>query len=300
MATMGETPGFPVALKAWRAIISQGRMTSTYKLALAVCLGHFVGQGRMRVPRRELAEAFLDVYLARLVSSAGTGMPQLADPTKRCVVEKIVYQLMSGRINRDQAVEHLKKEAFVDVLPRFHTVGSGQVPVRFFTYDEDCLNLTPHACEVLSDEARRAELMAEVKLRWEEQELKFDNNRNRQHDCVFCNHHGKVLENDLALAIYDAFPVAPGHMLIVPKRHFASFFDASEDEREALFELVYDARMLLDQKYHPDGYNIGVNVGKAAGQTIMHAHIHLIPRRFGDVRDPRGGVRAVIAERRVY
>lgn len=297
---MEETADLPAALEAWRAIISQGRMTSTYKLALAVCLGRFVQQGRVRVSRRELAEAFLDVYLARLVSSAGTGMPQLADPTKRCVVEQAVYQLVSERITRDQAVERLRKEAFVDVLPRFHTVGSGQVPVRFFTYDDDYLSLTTHAYEVLSDETRRAELMREVQLRWEEQELKFDSNRNRQHDCIFCNHRGKVLENDLALAVYDAFPVAPGHMLIIPKRHFPSFFDASEDEREALFELVHDARILLDQRYHPDGYNIGVNVGKAAGQTIMHAHIHLIPRRFGDVTDPRGGVRAVIPERRVY
>lgn len=133
---MGETAGLPAALEAWRSTISQRRVTSTYKLAMAACLERFVRLGRVCVSRRELAEAFLDVYLARLVGSAGTGMPQLADPTKRCVVERAVYQLVSGRITRDQAVECLKKEAFVDVLPRFHTVGSGQVPVRFFTYND--------------------------------------------------------------------------------------------------------------------------------------------------------------------
>jgi len=297
---MGGTADSSATLEAWRSIISQGRTTSTYKLALASCLGRFVEQGKVRVSRRELAEAFLGVYLARLVSSAGTGMPQLADPTKRCVVERVVYQLMSGRITRDQAVERLKNEAFVDVLPRFHTVGSGQVPVRFFEYDRDFLSLTPHAYEILSDGDRRAELMREVQDRWKEQELKFDSNRDRRRDCVFCNHQGKVLENDLAFAVNDAFPVTPGHMLIIPKRHFASFFEASEDEREALLELVYDSKLLLDEQQHPDGYNIGVNVGKAAGQTIMHVHIHLIPRRFGDVRDPRGGVRAVMPDRRVY
>lgn len=89
-------------------------------------------------------------------------------------------------------------------------------------------------------------------------------------------------------------------MLIIPKRHFPSLFDASEDERDALFELVFDARLWLDKEYNPDGYNVGVNVGRPAGQTIMHAHIHLIPRYVGDTLDPRGGVRGVIPERRVY
>lgn len=85
---MEETAGLPAALEAWTSTISQRRITSTYKLALAACLERFVRLGRVRVSQRELAEAFLEVYLARLVSSAGTGMPQLAHPTKRCVVER--------------------------------------------------------------------------------------------------------------------------------------------------------------------------------------------------------------------
>lgn len=297
---MCTTAGCSGSLDDWRAIISQGRMTSTYKLALAMCLGRFVEQNKVKVSRRELAEAFLDTYLARLVSSTGTGMPQLADPRKRCLVERAVYDLISRKITRDQAVEYIKNEAFVDVLPRFHNVGTGQVRTRFFQYDADYITLTPHAYEVLSDRDRRSKLMREVEGRWSEQELKFDQNRNRQPDCVFCNHPGKILENDLAFAVNDAFPVTPGHMLIIPKRHFASFFEASKDEREALLDLVNDAKLLLDEEERPDGYNIGVNVGKAAGQTIMHVHIHLIPRKLGDVSDPRGGVRGVIPDRRMY
>jgi len=288
------------SLESWRSIISQGRMTSTYKLALASCLGRFVEQNRVCISRRELAEAFLDIYTARLVSSAGTGMPQLADPRKRCVVERVVYQLTASKISREQAVERIKNEAFVDVLPRFHTVGLEQVPGRFFEYDSEHLTLTPHAYEVLSDSDRRASLMKEVQARWAELEAKFVANRDRRKDCVFCNHRAVVLENDLAYAVNDAFPVTPGHMLVVPKRHFASFFEASKDEREALLELINDCKILLDERQRPDGYNIGVNVGRAAGQTIMHVHIHLIPRKLGDVSDPRGGVRGVIPERRVY
>jgi len=89
----------------------------------------------------------------------------------------------------------------------------------------------------------------------------------------------------------------PGHLLLIPFRHVADFFDA---ELAALLALVRDAKTLLDERFHPDGYNIGVNVGEAAGQTVMHLHVHVIPRYAGDVADPRGGVRGAVPERRVY
>jgi diadenosine tetraphosphate (Ap4A) HIT family hydrolase len=119
-------------------------------------------------------------------------------------------------------------------------------------------------------------------------------------DCIFCHIQNPVLENDLACAIFDKFPVNPGHLLIIPKRHIQSFFETTGLEREALFGLLEECREFLQSRYQPDGFNIGVNDGTAAGQTIMHLHIHLIPRFVGDIENPRGGVRGVIPEKRMY
>ncbi|MCQ1538280.1 HIT family protein [Methanocalculus taiwanensis] len=105
---------------------------------------------------------------------------------------------------------------------------------------------------------------------------------------------------DLAYARYDLYPVSPGHQLAIPFRHVASFFEATEAEQAALLSLVHDARRLLDERYAPDGYNIGVNIGAAAGQSVMHLHLHVIPRYAGDMDDPKGGVRGVIPEKRGY
>jgi len=88
--------------------------------------------------------------------------------------------------------------------------------------------------------------------------------------------------------------------LLIPFRHIASLFDTTNEEQIALLALVREAKTLLDEHFHPDGYNVGVNVGKTAGQTVMHLHVHVIPRYAGDVDDPRGGVRGAIPEKRVY
>jgi diadenosine tetraphosphate (Ap4A) HIT family hydrolase len=119
-------------------------------------------------------------------------------------------------------------------------------------------------------------------------------------DCPFCEVTDAVLENGTAYARFDAHPVTPGHLLLLPRRHVASFFEATDAERAALFELLDAAKALLDARFRPDGYNIGVNVGEVAGQTVMHLHVHLIPRYRGDVAEPRGGVRGVIPERQHY
>jgi diadenosine tetraphosphate (Ap4A) HIT family hydrolase len=121
-------------------------------------------------------------------------------------------------------------------------------------------------------------------------------------NCIFCNIQKEriVLENDLGYAIYDGFPVNPGHLLIIPKRHFSNFFESTDTERISLFNLVDDAKKILDQKFHPNGYNVGINIGEAAGQSVMHLHIHLIPRYFGDVEKPKGGVRGVIPSKQRY
>ena len=120
--------------------------------------------------------------------------------------------------------------------------------------------------------------------------------------CPFCNiNEDKIIaKNKFSYAIYDKYPVNKGHILIISKKHIRDYFDASTEVREAIFDLMEDCKSLLDNKYNPDGYNIGFNCGKEAGQTIMHFHLHLIPRYEGDIEDPTGGVRGVIPEKRVY
>ncbi|MFO0588878.1 MAG: DEAD/DEAH box helicase family protein, partial [Polyangiaceae bacterium] len=103
-----------------------------------------------------------------------------------------------------------------------------------------------------------------------------------------------VAHNELAFAIEDRFPVSPGHTLVIPRRLIVTWFDATPEERTALFALVDEVKRRLDERLHADGYNIGINAGEAAGQTVMHLHVHVIPRFQGDVDDPRGGVRHVI------
>jgi diadenosine tetraphosphate (Ap4A) HIT family hydrolase len=120
------------------------------------------------------------------------------------------------------------------------------------------------------------------------------------HDCPFCNREESLLSNALAYARFDKYPVTQGHLLVLTRRHVSSFFESTPAERAALFELVDAAKALLDERFAPTGYNIGINVGPAAGQTIAHLHVHLIPRYAGDMDDPRGGVRGVIPERRSY
>lgn len=118
--------------------------------------------------------------------------------------------------------------------------------------------------------------------------------------CIFCEIDKYVLENELAYAIYDKFPVNNGHLLFIPKRHVSNFFDITTEERIALFELVDKGKLLLDKKYAPNGYNLGVNIGEYAGQSVMHVHIHLIPRFKGDIDDPKGGIRGVIPSKMRY
>jgi diadenosine tetraphosphate (Ap4A) HIT family hydrolase len=97
-------------------------------------------------------------------------------------------------------------------------------------------------------------------------------------DCIFCKNLPKVFENDFAYAIYDIKPHSKGHMLFIPKRHYEQIFHASDVEIQALFDLINKAKALLDKEHNPDGYNININCGPVAGQIVMHAHMHLIPR----------------------
>ena len=120
--------------------------------------------------------------------------------------------------------------------------------------------------------------------------------------CPFCAlEPSEILWQDSwVMTIRDTTPVSPGHTLLIPKRHIASLFEASEAEQHALLRALREAKLRLDRELRPDGYNIGINDGEAAGRTIPHLHIHLIPRYRGDREDPRGGVRWIFPEKAVY
>lgn len=123
-------------------------------------------------------------------------------------------------------------------------------------------------------------------------------------DCPYCtrivSRNGVVAENELAVALSDGYPVSVGHTLVVPRRHEADYFRLSEDEQVAILRLVREVQQHLQEDLRPSAFNVGVNAGPAAGQTIGHAHLHLIPRYVGDVPDPRGGVRWVIPAKARY
>jgi len=120
--------------------------------------------------------------------------------------------------------------------------------------------------------------------------------------CAFCGvDRGRVAwSSPLAIALWDAFPVSLGHALLVPRRHLASWSELTTEEKSALTAGVDAVRALIDERYRPHAYNVGYNDGAAAGQTIMHFHVHVIPRYQGDATDPRGGIRWVLPDRAAY
>jgi diadenosine tetraphosphate (Ap4A) HIT family hydrolase len=121
--------------------------------------------------------------------------------------------------------------------------------------------------------------------------------------CPFCileSAREVFIENESAFAIFDKFPVSNGHLLIIPKLHFSSYFELDSEIQSACWDLINQSKELLEKKFSPLGYNIGININEAAGQTIGHAHIHLIPRYEGDVSNPKGGVRGVIPSKKEY
>lgn len=121
--------------------------------------------------------------------------------------------------------------------------------------------------------------------------------------CFFCKciaNKDFILENDLAIARFDDFPVNKGHIEIISKRHVEDWFETSVEEKIAICNLLDEVKKIVDEKYSPDGYNIGMNLGKVAGQSVMHLHVHLIPRYNGDVESPKGGIRGVIPTKQSY
>tara|TARA_Y100001936_G_scaffold206204_1_gene210482 strand:+ start:277 stop:675 length:399 start_codon:yes stop_codon:yes gene_type:complete len=121
--------------------------------------------------------------------------------------------------------------------------------------------------------------------------------------CLFCNSEksGCAHENDLAYASYDSYPVSEYHCLIIPKRHIKDYFDLSNDELVSCNELIKIVKKeIINKDPSVKGFNLGTNIGKVSGQSILHCHFHLIPRREGDVENPQGGVRSVIPSKQHY
>lgn len=114
-------------------------------------------------------------------------------------------------------------------------------------------------------------------------------------NCVFCRNDRTLLaETKLSFACLDNFPVSEGHSLVIPKRHVSTIWELTTEEYADVFDLVRQVKDIIQNKFAPQGMNVGVNCGEAAGQTVFHAHIHVIPRYIGDVPNPRGGVRNII------
>jgi len=117
--------------------------------------------------------------------------------------------------------------------------------------------------------------------------------------CLFCDRnnterHKIIVENELFYAREDNFAVSKGHTEVVPKKHVESFFDFTDEEAVQLFDLIKKTKNIISKKYKPDGFNIGINEGEAAGRSIHHLHVHIIPRYIGDIENPRGGIRHII------
>lgn len=120
-------------------------------------------------------------------------------------------------------------------------------------------------------------------------------------NCPFCNlDRDPLAKNDLAFAIPDKYPVSPGHTLIISRRHVDDYFDLNDKEKQACWNLVDEMKEKLETEHSPGGWNIGINTGSVAGQTVFHVHIHLIPRFKGDVENPRGGVRHSVKGKGYY
>jgi diadenosine tetraphosphate (Ap4A) HIT family hydrolase len=121
--------------------------------------------------------------------------------------------------------------------------------------------------------------------------------------CIFCDKIDKeriLFDTANWIAFYDAFPVSKGHVLLIPKEHFETYFDLPDSYKDSIDYRISQIKAILDDKYHPDGYNIGFNRGKASGQSVMHFHMHIIPRYKGDVDNPKGGIRGCIPSKMSY
>jgi diadenosine tetraphosphate (Ap4A) HIT family hydrolase len=122
-------------------------------------------------------------------------------------------------------------------------------------------------------------------------------------NCPFCNNdisQRKIKDGNLVFSVYDKYPVNKGHILVITKRHCSNYFLLSEAEKSEAWQMISEMEVWVRDRYNPDGFNIGINVSEAAGQTVQHVHIHLIPRYIGDMKDPTGGIRHCVENKGYY
>ncbi|SKB81653.1 HIT family protein [Maribacter arcticus] len=119
-------------------------------------------------------------------------------------------------------------------------------------------------------------------------------------DCPFCNISKPIIENKHWLVSFDKYPVTNGHSLIITKHHRKDYFECTKEEKISLISIIDELKEYLQKEFNPSGFNIGMNVGEESGQTILHTHVHIIPRYKGDTENPRGGVRGVIPSKQNY
>lgn len=275
----------------------------------------------------DLQEKYLHLFshLRRGVTPYGLA------PHKLILLLTVIHELEEGRLpenrieltNRLQKTfqtiwnEHVRSKHIPNIaLPFYHLQHDGFWHLQIFSHQREwfdsrksihCLGTLQKTvqCAILDPELY--ELFMNPTFRETSKQLLIRElqqpNSETHHPCLFCENPTNrtvVAESDLALAFYDQYPVSEGHTLIIPKRHVASYFDLKHDELIQIHDLSFSCRNILHHRYHPDGFNLGINVGASAGQTIFHCHVHLIPRYHGDVSDPRGGVRSVIPHKQYY
>ena len=252
-----------------------------HKLILLLAVIKEASEGRLRQNRIEPTEHLHLLFLSLWDAHVQTAhVPNLALP---------FFHLHNEGFWHLQATPG--KKSWLERQNTIGSLGTLRAGVQHATLD-------PELHALLGNRTARESLQQALLL-----ELKRFENPPPDQPCPFClvgKDHETIVENELAVAFYDRFPVSPGHTLIIPRRHVACYFSLDQDELRCIHELTFACRRILLENHHPDGFNVGVNAGLAAGQTIFHCHLHLIPRYHGDVADPRGGVRGVIPEKQFY
>lgn len=214
------------------------------------------------------------------------------------------WEFPGGKVEPGETRESALRREIDEELSLRVTVGSFVMTVEHryesFSVSLHAYEATPEEGEPVPREHQELRWLPRRDLRtldWAPADLPIAEHLAGEPSCPFCRvpKEQRFYDGPLVFGIWDARPVSPGHALLIPKRHVQSWFDASPEERAELVAATDAARAAIETERTPDGYNLGVNVGEAAGQTVFHLHVHVIPRYSGDVHNPRGGVRHVLS-----
>ena len=225
---------------------------------------------------------------------------KLNQPCLITMYTKIPFGMLKIRDKDGQWRSELGKSVNIDLLLDFKKLLVSRGHLLKNVYDKDVVEA------VLTSDKVHHDFDSNFTKNNNKETIQYDysaQQTNAIENCVFCRLSSTgdfINESPSCFAIYDAHPVSPGHVLIVSKRHITSFMDLSTKERESMNEMLIWVKKMIDKQFHPDGYNVGFNIGEAAGQTVTHANIHIIPRYKGDVENPEEGIRGVIPRKHQY